>query len=98
MKFRPFRSKTVKTAYRPHPARRHLEIASFWEKQLLNHDLHLKVSHCAKFQPITQSSSVFMAIWRFTDFAFFWVPLRPQPLWLQEKFFEVDFFEFCLLI
>ena len=64
-KFNPlkvFWSKTVKTAYRPHPARHHLEIASFWEKQLLNHDLHLKVSHCAKFQPITQSSSAFMAI------------------------------------
>ena len=97
MKIRPFRYKTVKMAYRPHPVRRHLEIASFWEKRLLNHDLDLKVSHCAKFQPMTQSSSVFMAIYIFTDFAFSWVPLRRQPLWLQKKFFEVNFFEFYLL-
>ena len=71
MKIRPFRYKTVKMAYRPHPVRRHLEIASFWEKRLLNHDLDLKVSHCAKFQPMTQSSSVFMAIYIYRFCVFF---------------------------
>ena len=98
MKIRLLRSKTAKTAYRPHPARRHLEIASFWEKKLLNYNLHLKVSHCAKFQPISPCSSVFMAICIFRNFADFWLPLRPQPLRLQEDFFEADFFEFYFLI
>ena len=68
MKIRPFSYNTVKTANRPHPARRHLEIASFWEKQLLNHDLHLKVSHCAQFQGITQSFYGYLNIYRFCVF------------------------------
>ena len=42
-----------KTAYQPHPGRHHLEPNPILKKQICNSNLHLKVSHCAKFQPIT---------------------------------------------
>ena len=53
-----------KTASRPPPKNRPLEITWFWENKLCSLVLYLNTNYCAKFQLIWTTWSISMAVWK----------------------------------